>query len=1211
MINKKYLIILVLILLIPIIILVGRSFALPINGEVKSINIQSNNYDEEGSFRLEKKVDWTEKGVAKITYNLRTIEMNNNNNYKDIVLVLDNSNLMNEGKLEKAKRDSMEFINTFLSDLHNRVALITFDSNATIKSNFTNNKEELSVSFGTVNMNGKSNYNNALLKVDELLRNYDKEDNKDLVVVLLTNGNPNEGVPNDKATYEMLKDKYPYININAIQYENTLTVSDGIKNISDYQILAGYDNVLDEAVLTSVLYDKFIINDVINSDYFIVNSTDDIKTNKGETTLTVDNNNQVISWSFNNLKSGSKAKMEVTINLKDEFKNQNGLFSTNKQIVIESKINNRDSNKSSINTLIMSNKYNLTYNLNKPSNCSIDPIASESYFVGDTVKKKVQSLYCDGYYVKNWLVRDEESDITYISDSEFLMPSHNVTVNAIWTKSSIVKSMDGVVYEKKNTLYRVLQDAAVDGTYAKEYKGPHQDSNTTVGNKKIYHWYADIGEDEKGTAITDMYHVKFANHCWRMIRTTDTGGVKLLYNGEYDETRKCGANRVHINYDTYDDVIDGYYPTNRYYADDYRYDEELGKYVLINPYHADISYENRADFIGKYTCRIENEAECESVYYIADEYIQINTDGTEGHSLLLISTSKPTEYASTYYASMISSSGYLTYNRPRPAIGSGYMYGESIQTQEIDRSRKISIADGRHQVLSADSIDRYLSYDYSTVYASDTITVVPNPYSDDDYDYYILDNPISVREMDDLHDLVGKYLSTYSDSPTGFLDYVIDVDDRYVYTIHFDEETKIYDKFYFGDSISRGEDGIYTIENPIEVTASELNTHSELYINKITCIEEGTSCEDPLRLTDISTANGFLNSIYFYYEDAEPQIMIAKGRNGLQLTDTLLVYKRDLINNSNNYLEYKYTCGNVSSVCTEDNLSIIKEYSSYDGLTAYKNDAYYGSDVSWDGTKYTLINPQPFDVLLSDEEISSHHFVCLGIRERSCEKVAYIISTDYWDEKYIAVLFENGKKDINELRKSMMENNIHDSYYKLVIDEWFHKNMVKYQDYLEDAVWCNDRKSLNEDGSWYKIDGNINSKYSLMADYAYIHDNPTHGLNYSYDFNYVLSLKCENETDRFSMDNPKAQLKYPVAMLTYNEMGLLYNKNAKVLPTSMNSLSVTSSGGMVIIMDSGSIRTSDGYSIVPAISLKYGTEYVSGDGSASNPYVVDTSEVDG
>ncbi len=36
-------------------------------------------------------------------------------------------------------------------------------------------------------------------------------------------------------------------------------------------------------------------------------------------------------------------------------------------------------------------------------------------------------------------------------------------------------------------------------------------------------------------------NVKFANFCWKIVRTTETGGVKLIYNGEPDENGQCTA----------------------------------------------------------------------------------------------------------------------------------------------------------------------------------------------------------------------------------------------------------------------------------------------------------------------------------------------------------------------------------------------------------------------------------------------------------------------------------------------------------------------------------------------------------------------------------------------------------------------------------------------------------------------------------------------
>ena len=80
-----------------------------------------------------------------------------------------------------------------------------------------------------------------------------------------------------------------------------------------------------------------------------------------------------------------------------------------------------------------------------------------------------------------------------------------------------------------HTLYNVLKGEATAGTYASEYTGSHQDSMAGVGSKGIYYWKAD--DNTEATTILDKWNVIFGNFCWQMIRTTDTGGVKLLYNG--------------------------------------------------------------------------------------------------------------------------------------------------------------------------------------------------------------------------------------------------------------------------------------------------------------------------------------------------------------------------------------------------------------------------------------------------------------------------------------------------------------------------------------------------------------------------------------------------------------------------------------------------------------------------------------------------------
>ena len=96
-----------------------------------------------------------------------------------------------------------------------------------------------------------------------------------------------------------------------------------------------------------------------------------------------------------------------------------------------------------------------------------------------------------------------------------------------------------LVNAETNYLYDVLKDEAENNGLAREYTGEHHDSFTEEPSKKIYHWYAE--NDEEGNQVLEKNNVIFGDHCWQMIRTTDTGGVKLIYNGIPNEG-KCNNN---------------------------------------------------------------------------------------------------------------------------------------------------------------------------------------------------------------------------------------------------------------------------------------------------------------------------------------------------------------------------------------------------------------------------------------------------------------------------------------------------------------------------------------------------------------------------------------------------------------------------------------------------------------------------------------------
>ena len=114
-------------------------------------------------------------------------------------------------------------------------------------------------------------------------------------------------------------------------------------------------------------------------------------------------------------------------------------------------------------------------------------------------------------------------------------------------------------------MYNVLKEESDEGTYAKKYTSTHQDSYDNSGTKDIYYFYAKTS-GSVATQLQDRNNVIFANHCWKMIRTTDTGGVKILYNGEVEDGKCLSTRGTHEGYGmrTTQDLQGNYYYGSSY-----------------------------------------------------------------------------------------------------------------------------------------------------------------------------------------------------------------------------------------------------------------------------------------------------------------------------------------------------------------------------------------------------------------------------------------------------------------------------------------------------------------------------------------------------------------------------------------------------------------------------------------------------------------------
>ena len=170
------------ILLIIMLFICSMSYAYAMSAPISSVIITSENasYEEkeEGSWQVEKSAKWISKSRARVTFDIDTVLMSKEE-ASDIIFVVDTSGSMKGDKLNQVKTDSISLINDILSNTNNNVALIEFNSNATILSNFTNNKDLLINEINNLQVSNSTNYYNAFLKVDELLQGYQKQDKLD------------------------------------------------------------------------------------------------------------------------------------------------------------------------------------------------------------------------------------------------------------------------------------------------------------------------------------------------------------------------------------------------------------------------------------------------------------------------------------------------------------------------------------------------------------------------------------------------------------------------------------------------------------------------------------------------------------------------------------------------------------------------------------------------------------------------------------------------------------------------------------------------------------------------------------------------------------------------------------------------------------------------------------------------------------------------
>ena len=134
-----------------------------------------------------------------------------NKTIRDTVLILDDSGSMEGEPVNKLIESAQKFCESVLgASGTNRVAIITYSTNAELKCDFTNNMSTLQSAISDMDEYGMTNIYDALSIANDLLS---KSTANVKNIVLMSDGLPNEGLTVDNGQYDYSDyDGYDYAN---------------------------------------------------------------------------------------------------------------------------------------------------------------------------------------------------------------------------------------------------------------------------------------------------------------------------------------------------------------------------------------------------------------------------------------------------------------------------------------------------------------------------------------------------------------------------------------------------------------------------------------------------------------------------------------------------------------------------------------------------------------------------------------------------------------------------------------------------------------------------------------------------------------------------------------------------------------------------------------------------------------------------------------
>ncbi len=351
--------------------------------------------------------------------------------------------------------------------------------------------------------------------------------------------------------------------------------------------------------------------------------------------------------------------------------------------------------------------------------------------------------------------------------------------------------------------------------------------------------------------------------------------------------------------------------------------------------------------------------------------------------------------------------------------------------------------------------------------------------------------------------------------------------------------------------------------------------------------------------------------------------------NGLSTSDVIkAVYKKDSSGNSNEDVvrfSIGKPAGNVTTNCNNIGTDVYLEpnrtkynvnynspaYVGYMYGTVYERTYkeasnfgtyYYGSDVIWNGTTYALSNSENGTIADMYSKLSTKHYTCLSA-STSCSTVYYIYYMKSATSTAHYMTLTNGKK-IEDALDEMLNYNITNSNIKTVIDNWYRDNMTNATEYIENAIYCNNRYLTNLSASGWNPSGGSLTTTLQFNDYEESN----------------IRLTCQDKEDQFTLKVDSGgtlgygnnALTYPVGLLTGKEANLAQGDSTTNYLNNNDYYWLLSPHDIFLVRDmnhgsslntSGSVDNSLGAR--PAVSLSKKVKLSGeGNGTVESPYTL-------